>query len=263
MSNDLIPILEFLSFLHSSGKSYSSVNIHRSMLSMTLDPLDSTPIGQHPLVIRLLKGCYNTNPPKPRYNAIWNVEQVLNFMREKGDNSCLDLPSITKKLATLLAITTWLRTAELASLDPSSMKQQSSGVRLSLSKPRKTQSSGPLQTVLLTSFPEKSICPVDCLRAYLFITDYLRSNANNKHLFLSIIHPFKPVSGNSVGRWIKSYLSDAGIDTNIFSAHSTRGAAASGAAASGMSVEATLRAGDWSRESTFTRFYNREILPLE
>lgn len=259
LSNDLIPIMEFITFLHSSGKSYSTINIHRSMLSSTLDPVESFPIGQHPWVVRLLKGCYNINPPRPRYTAMWNIEVVLGFMRRQGRNENIDLASLSKKLATLLAITTWLRTSELAALDLTSFTEQSSGVRLSLLRPRKSQSNGPLRSICLTPYPDKSICPVDCLRSYIFVTDYLRTNLNNQHVFVSLIHPFRPVTGNTVGRWIKSYLTIAGIDTTIFKAHSTRGAAASSASRSGMPIESILRNGDWARETTFARFYNRKI----
>ncbi len=73
LSNDLASILDFLTALNTSGKSYNTVNIHRSMLSVTLEPIVSTPVGQHPLVIRLLKGCYNQNPPLPRYATLWDI----------------------------------------------------------------------------------------------------------------------------------------------------------------------------------------------
>ena len=57
----------------------------------------------------------------------------------------------------------------------------------------------------------------------------------------------------------KNQLKSAGVDTNIYTAHSTRGAAASKAAASGETIQAILKQGHWSRESTFARFYQREI----
>ena len=35
------------------------------MLSMTLDPVDGRNIGEHPMVIQLMRGCYNGNPHAP------------------------------------------------------------------------------------------------------------------------------------------------------------------------------------------------------
>ncbi|KAK4028217.1 hypothetical protein OUZ56_017497 [Daphnia magna] len=37
----------------------------------SVDPLEHAKIGIHPLVIKLLKGCYNQNPPNPRYSSWW------------------------------------------------------------------------------------------------------------------------------------------------------------------------------------------------
>ena len=51
----------------------------------------------------------------------------------------------------------------------------------------------------------------------------------------------------------------SGIDTGIFSAHSTRGAAISKARAAGVSIPDILRAADWSSVSTFKRFYHRPV----
>ena len=63
LSNTLNPVLEFLTFLFASGKSYSTINVHRSMLSKTLGAVDGHNVGVHPLVIKLLRGCYNSYPP--------------------------------------------------------------------------------------------------------------------------------------------------------------------------------------------------------
>ena len=46
-------------------------------------------------------------------------------------------------------------------------------------------------------------------------------------LFRSLHKPFKPVSRDTISRWIKSVLELAGIDNAIFKAHSTRVAAVS------------------------------------
>ena len=54
-------------------------------------------------------------------------------------------------------------------------------------------------------------------------------------------------------------LSDAGVDTTIYSAHSTRGASASKAVSVGLSIEAILKTGSWASESVFSKHYNRPI----
>ena len=54
-------------------------------------------------------------------------------------------------------------------------------------------------------------------------------------------------------------LSDAGVDTTIYSAHSPRGASASKAVSVGLSIEAILKTGSWASESVFSKHYNRPI----
>ena len=50
---------------------------------------------------------------------------------------------------------------------------------------------------------------------------------------------------------------DAGIDTRVFKVLSTRGASSSAARQSGVLLKEILTAADWSRETTFNRFYYR------
>ena len=51
----------------------------------------------------------------------------------------------------------------------------------------------------------------------------------------------------------------AGIK-NSFKSHSTRAASALAAKDRGATVTDILKAGDWSRETTFNRFYNKTIM---
>ena len=52
-------------------------------------------------------------------------------------------------------------------------------------------------------------------------------------------------------------LANCGIDTAVFSAHSTRGASATRATMSGLSVQQVLNRAGWSSEDTFCRHYYR------
>ncbi len=81
------------------------------------------------------------------------------------------------------------------------------------------------------------------------------------HVFIALVSPFREVSSNTISRWIKCFIGSAGVDTSVFSAHSTRGAAASKAATSGLSIDTILHAGCWAAESTINKFYRRESVP--
>ena len=78
-------------------------------------------------------------------------------------------------------------------------------------------------------------------------------------MFLAVVRPHKPVCSSTLARWLKSLLDKAGIDTSIFKAHSTRSAAASAAASTGITTGDTLKAADWSSETVFTKFYYKPL----
>ncbi|XP_068742268.1 uncharacterized protein [Montipora capricornis] len=98
------------------------------------------------------------------------------------------------------------------------------------------------------------------INAYITHTCNLR-NPTDFRMFISFVKPHRAVSPATISRWIKTVLSDAGIDTSIFKAHSVRGAATSAAYNKGVPVENILKLANWSNESTFRRFYLRSAEP--
>jgi len=55
-------------------------------------------------------------------------------------------------------------------------------------------------------------------------------------------------------------MEEAGINIATFKAHSVRGASSTAAAEKGVMISDILQKADWSRESTFKRFYYRPRL---
>ncbi|KZR96227.1 Uncharacterized protein APZ42_009551, partial [Daphnia magna] len=168
-------VLEYLAELHTENCSYSLLNIHRSMLSTTLEQAGSIPVGQLPSVKQLLRGAFNRNPPKPRYSNTWDVSKVVTFLASWGPNDQISRTQLSKKLTTLLALSTFLRVSELSSITRSSVKISSTGASFALSRPRKAQRSGSLQTIGIDALNDPRICPVQCLGAYLLATDTKRN----------------------------------------------------------------------------------------
>ena len=117
ISASLNLVLEFLEELYKAGKSYSTINVHRSMLSKTLPLVDGNPIGSHPLVKSILNGCYNLNPPKPKYNSSWDPDIVITFVESLGNNRLLYLKVLSRKTVILLALASLLRVSELLQLN--------------------------------------------------------------------------------------------------------------------------------------------------
>ena len=100
---------------------------------------------------------------------------------------------------------------------------------------------------------------MECLREYERRTLEFRKQCPEvaDPLFLSYVHPHKPVTSQRIAQWIKDLLQLAGVDTAVFSAHSVRGKSTSAAVAKGIHVADILAVADWSRDSTFKRFYYR------
>ncbi|KAI9552679.1 hypothetical protein GHT06_020556 [Daphnia sinensis] len=59
-------LLEYLVELHTENCSYSLLNIHRSMLSTTLEQVGSIPVGQLLSMKQLLRGAFNRNPTQAK-----------------------------------------------------------------------------------------------------------------------------------------------------------------------------------------------------
>lgn len=253
-------VLEFLGYLFSLGRAYNTINVARSMLSGTLPPLEGQPIGQHYLVLKLMKGIYNSKPPKPRYSATWSLDLLINHLNSLAPNSELNLPLLSRKLAILLAVTSMLRISELVAIDRQSVNITENEASFALLKPRKAQKEGALHNISIKGFTDSpKLCPVNCLGHYIFQTDPLRNRYNGRNLFIATIRPYKGITGSSLGRWIKAMLAEAGVNTSSFTAHSTRSASASKAARSGVPIDTILKTAHWSNESTFSKFYRRDV----
>jgi len=65
----------------------------------------------------------------------------------------------------------------------------------------------------------------------------------------------KPVTTQTLSRWLKCSLGQAGIDTAQFSAHSIRGAGLSSAYNHGANIHQIVQAGSWTNTSTFLKHY--------
>ena len=77
-------VLLFLHSLFEKDLSYSALNTARSAVSNidmnSSGHPDLTPVGKHFLVCRNLKEVFNKLKPVPKYNNIWSVDTVLDYL---------------------------------------------------------------------------------------------------------------------------------------------------------------------------------------
>ena len=260
-SCDIKHFLDFLSELFEDGLQHRTINSIRSAVSMTHDRVEGVPIGQHPLVTRLLKGVYNLRPPQPRYSDTWNVDMVIQHLQSLGDNSKLTLKVLGQKLALLMALVEASRSSELHALDVRYRVFKPEGVLFSLQTLTKKRACGaPPRQLFFAAFPkDQNLCVVQCLKEYEKQTEAFRprSREADNPLFLSHIWPHRPVTSQRIAHWVKDRLSEAGVDTSRFKAHSVRGAVTSAALNKGVTLGDILQVANWSSDSTFRRFYYR------
>ena len=258
-SAPLKDILEFLCEQFNMGKQYRTINTLRSAISMTHEEVDGARIGEHPLVSRFLKGVYNSRPPAPRYSNTWDVDVILTYLSNLPANEDLSFQSLTHKVAMLMALSNADRCSDLVALDLNFRSFQPDGVLFIIPGLTKSRRSGPPIKAFYPSFTEDpKLCPVKALRS----SEFRIHTSTRNPLFISVRRPFRPVKAATIGHWLKDMLKAAGINTSIFSAHSTRSAATSKAKATGVPMSEILKVANWSSSSTFCRFYNRTISPV-
>ena len=67
---------EFLTFLFQKDLQYRTIAGYRSMLSSVLHPGNNFPVGQHPYIVRLIKGIFNSRPPTIKLLPEWVLKAL-------------------------------------------------------------------------------------------------------------------------------------------------------------------------------------------
>jgi hypothetical protein len=86
------------------------------MLSQTL-PFFGVDVSKFQFLNRMMKGCYNFNPPRVQYSFTWDVNMVLYFLCTLYPLEDLSLKDLTLKLIALVALATAARAQSLSALD--------------------------------------------------------------------------------------------------------------------------------------------------
>lgn len=186
---------------------------------------------------------------------------VLHYIKNLGKNEDLDIPTLTKKLATLLALLTAHRVQTLAAIRIDNIKESTEGIVIRIPDRIKTSGKNRLQPTLeLPRYQhEQNLCAVATIKEYVKRTKAVRQPGQDR-LFITYKKPFHGATSQSLSRWIKIFLQKSGVDTSTFSAHSTRHAATSAAHRKGINIELIRKTAGWSKDSEiFAKFYNRPL----
>ncbi|XP_061170177.1 uncharacterized protein LOC133179433 [Saccostrea echinata] len=249
-------VLIFLTELYETGIGYSAINTAKSALSnvVSLSGNDSVQLGNHALVKRFMKGIFNSRPSLPKYTQVWDVSLVLQYLKSISIED-ITLKQLTLKTVMLLAVLSGQRVQTLAMLSITNMCLTTDSVQFYIDQLLKQSRPGKHLGILrFQKYHEENVCIIKHLNMYVDKTKHLRDTDN---LLVSYQKPHGAVTPETISRWIKSVLAASGIDTTVYSAHSTRAASTSSAVAQGCPIDVILKQVGWSRAETFGKFYNK------
>ena len=248
----------FLRLLSDSGLGYGALNTARCALSTILPSFEGHTFGTHPYLCWLLKGAYERNPPQPRYSQFWDVNKVFQLLKEWGPSSKLTLKQLSLKLALLLLLVSSQRGQTIKNLSLEGMVMEENKVVFKMKTLLKHNRIGDrLDCLEFKEFPEcRRLCVVRTIKEYVKRTFPWRTHSQ---LLLSFVRPFGPISRDTLARWTLKVLQLAGIDTEKYGGHSTRGATTSAAKRLGVPIHLILKQASWRSVQSFATHYDKEL----
>ena len=217
-------VTDFLTELLEQGLGYSALNTARSALS-NLIYLDGRPVGEHPTVVQFLKGVFNLKPSMPKTYVSWDPQIFLKYLKTLSPVRKLMLNELTFKLVALVWLLSGQRGQSLQLISTKNITVTKQCVKIRFGGIMKTTRPGFQQQelVLKDYAQDRRLCIVTVLQEYLKRTSGFR-NSKNHQLFVSIYAPHNGVSRDTISRWVRTVMQNAGLDTSIFSPHSVRAA---------------------------------------
>ena len=217
------PVSEAVNFLPSpfqSGLGYSAMCVARSALCCYLD-IQGDDFGQHKHMRRFMKGAFELKPALPKHIHVWDVDLVLSYLENLFPHDRPTLKEMSSKLSALLALLSGQRRQTVHKLNLDDMNLDDSRCVFYITSLFKQSRKGRhLAPIELLAYPSNTkLCIVTVLREYLHGTKNIRKR--QRQLLLSYQKPHHPVSNDTLARWVRDTLQRAGVDTLLFSAHST------------------------------------------
>ena len=239
--------------------SYSTISSVKSVLFTLIHIPGITKIAEHPLVKRLMTGIFNSRPTLPRYNFTWDTSIVINFLK-RLDYDNLSHKLLSYKVAALLTILSGQRVSTVHKFRLSQLHITKDIAIFTIPSLLKHTKPGRVNLpVTFHKYPyDDLLCPVMLLNKYISYRESL-SLGDTDELIITFGKPYHPASKDTIARWIKDLMRISGVDTDIFKPHSCRSASTSKAHISGVSIDNILKCGQWSSDSTFYKFYCRNI----
>lgn len=184
---------------------------------------------------------------------------MLKFLADQHPPTKLSLKQLTLKLVMLVSLVSGQRGQSIQLLDINCMSQTDTTCTFVITKNVKQSRPGTKQPVImLEAYPiDERLCVVTLLKEYLSRTASLRGK--HSQLFISYVKPYSPVSRDTISRWVKTIMQEAGIFPTKFKPHSTRAASTSATQRNAVPLENILTAAGWKSDCVFARYYNKPV----
>jgi hypothetical protein len=265
-------ISNFLGRLFKRGLEYNTVCGYRSAISAYHVPVDGLKVGQHPTLVRLIRGVFNQRPPVRTLAPSWDLETVLRKLRGPPFEPFLDVPLkwASRKAALLVALATASRSSDIAKLgfrEPFLREQRSPpGIRLIPRSLRKQDRPGHcFQDLFIPKYTQdRKLDPVRAVLLYLRRVKAIRGAC--KSLFVTFGGAKRTApTAQTLAHWIVDCIQETLKSTSPqeVHAHSTRSASTSVALLRGVSLANILKAADWSSGCVFAKHYLKETRDRE
>ena len=196
---------------------------------------------------------------RPRYQFMWDTSIVLNYLRDLPSLQDIKLKTLTLKLIILCALVTGQKCQSIHLMNLEQMFIGPEFCKFVINDIVKQSAPGRAQPELVIPvFPaEPKLCVCTYLREYIKRTEPLRGEETR--LFISYIRPHKWVSKDTIARWVKIVMQQAGVDERLFKPHSTRAASTSKAYCANVPLASIIKAGSWKSDCVFQKLYNKPI----
>ncbi|MES9880851.1 MAG: hypothetical protein ABW185_08225 [Sedimenticola sp.] len=276
-------LAEFFIYLFEEKKfSPSAVRGYRSAITSTLRQSSQTDYSNQPLLSEVIRS-FELERPRVAYPVPkWDLALVLRAISVSPFEPLSDcsLRLLTLKSVFLLALASGRRRSELHALSAAdnavSFAADGSSVLLHVFPGFLAKNQLPSVAYLPMEIPglqsvegsdaTSVLCPVRALRIYLHRVSDLRRG--RRRLFISFLeHVRNEISASTVSRWIvqtvrTAYeLADKSAEHVQVNAHEVRALANSWSWLNSTPLDQVLRAGYWSVENAFIKFYLRDMSP--
>lgn len=246
-------VSKFLQHLFDEGLGYSSISTTKSAVaSCIIMPYDQQ-LTDNREVGSFMKGVLNKRPPTVRHKELWDSDIVLRWMESRGSPTQEITAMLAKRLSMLILLVSGQRPQVLVALRLSDLSFGENIAKFDLTNADVKQGRRGYKPPPPHHFerihPSQNICVLSHLKTYMDRTTIARQNVDN--LFVTGVKVARPVTLNTLSRWVKEVMTMSGVDTERYAAGSARSASTSKAAKLGMTIDDIVRTVGWAKQSTF------------